>query len=413
MKYLRALFFVSLFSISGILHAQKVQSEPLFNLSNISVANLSAVIFGEAMKAPYILSPDVVADERLTSFRSPGSNLTAFLELYFDNLGYRYSIEKGIHLVVKKQEHVQAIKKEELKQLVVYQPIHRPASYLNQILKQAFGGSLASIGGYQGVENQNKNNIPIPPGSIASFIDSPADVVLLRDTSQKIKEIELILTQIDTPTHDLDVQSLVFEFTKNKGDGSALSVAGSILSGRFGITVDGVNQGSSLSIKFGDFSAVASILDSDSRYKLVSRPSIRVRSGTKSLITVGQDVPVIGSVVVAGTGAPVRSIDYKHAGTTLSISPTLRSSGLIDLDVTQTLSNAFITDTGVNESPTISKREINSSLTIKQNEFVALGGLIERKSNSSSRGLFGTKFSNQDGASDVEYLVFLMLKESS
>jgi type II secretory pathway component GspD/PulD (secretin) len=296
---------------------------------------------------------------------------------------------------------------EEFKRLEVYRPKHRSAAYLNQLLRPAFAGSVATVAGLQ---TSQPGATPAAAGSAAALIDSPADVVVFRDVETRLHEIGEFLQKVDTPLADIDVQALVFEFTRSKGYGSALSVAGSILGGRAGVALPGITSGSSLTLSVGGLDIIASSLDSDSRYKLVSRPSLRVRSGTQSVITVGQDVPVVGSVVVATAGAPIRSIEYKTAGTSMKITPTVRQSGVIDVDLTQTLSNAFATDTGVNESPTISRREIVSSLTVKQGESVVVGGLIENKTNSSKRRLFGFTFSDGSNADDVEYLVFLSLK---
>ena len=382
-------------------------SEPTFSLANVSIGNFSAIVFGDALHVPYMLSPEVVADARLVSFRSPVTGLTPFLVIFFDRLGYLYSIDKGVHSVIKKPDAV--VVPEGAKRVEVYRPLFRSAAYLNQILRPAFSGSISTVAGLQ---TADKSVTPSAPGSAASLIDTPADVVVLRDVESRLAEISVLLKKLDVPLPDVDVQALVFEFTRSKGDGSALSVAGAILGGRTGVNLLGITSGSSLTLSVGGLDIIASSLDSDSRYKLVSRPSLRVRSGTQSVITVGQDVPVVGSVVVPTAGAPIRSIEYKTAGTTMKITPTVRQSGVIDVDLTQTLSNAFATDTGVNESPTISRREIVSSLTVRQGESVVVGGLIENKTNSSKRRLWGFTFSDGTSADDIEYLVFLSLKVS-
>lgn len=406
---IRVLIAGVVFLVCSALHAENPSPEPSFSLTNVSIGQLSSVIFSDALKVPFWLAPEVVADTRLTSLRSPTSGLTAFLVPFFSRLGYRYSIEKGVHSVIKALDEVPNAIKEEPKHVEIYRPRYRPAAYLNQILRPSFGGSVSTVLGLQGAE---KPGAVAPLGSAAALIDTPTDVVVLRDTEQRLAEIRDVLKKLDVPLKDIDVQALVFEFTKSKGDGSALSVAGSILGGQLGVSLQGLNQGSSLSLKIDGLEVIASLLDLDSRYKLVSRPSIRVRSGSQSIITVGQDVPVVGSVVVPSAGAPVRSIEYKTAGTTMKITPTLRDSGVIDVDLVQTLSNAFVTDTGVNESPTISRREISSALSVNKNESVVVGGLIETKTNASSRGLWGFKFGNQSTVGEVEYLVFLNVKES-
>lgn len=46
------------------------------------------------------------------------------------------------------------------------------------------------------------------------------------------------------------------------------------------------------------------------------------------------------------------------------------------------------TETGVNGSPTLLKRELSTSVMVSQNDVVLLGGLEETKSTSSKEGFF-------------------------
>src|SRR3546814_5944801 len=77
-------------------------------------------------------------------------------------------------------------------------------------------------------------------------------------------------------------------------DGSAFSLAASLLKGKVSINLAGNPLDNSVSISTGDFNAVLSALSSDSRFKVVSQPSLRVRSGKEATINVGAEVPEIG-----------------------------------------------------------------------------------------------------------------------
>ena len=60
------------------------------------------------------------------------------------------------------------------------------------------------------------------------------------------------------------------------------------------------------------------------------------------------------------------------------IQPTIKSNA-IDLKINQQLSNFVKTDTGVNQSPTLIKRDIVTDVTLKSGDIVVLGGLAENK----------------------------------
>jgi len=58
----------------------------------------------------------------------------------------------------------------------------------------------------------------------------------------------------------------------------------------------------------------------------------------------------------------------------------------IDLNVTQQMSNFVTTETGVNNSPTLIKREVKTALSMADGDVVVLGGLAENKEAGGSSG---------------------------
>jgi type II secretory pathway component GspD/PulD (secretin) len=386
-----------------------VEVEPFFSFSSIPVNQASNLIFGEALKVPYFLSPELVADARPVSFRSSAVGLSTYLVGFFDRLGYSYTNTAGLHVVQKKMD---AIALQDEKLVHVYRPKYRSAQYLNEILRPAFGGSIANIAGLRNDASTQAvpGTKPATLGTAASLIDTSGDVVILKDSQKAIDKVLVVLTALDKPTDDLNVQGLVVEYTRSKGESSALEAAGTLFNGALSVNIGSVIQGANVAFKIlPSLSLAASLLDSDSRFKLISKPNLRVRSGSQAVITVGQDVPVIGSVTVPTGGASLRSVEYKTTGTIFKITPTLRDSGRVDVDLVQSLSSAYATDTGVNDSPTVSRREISSAVTVKLGEYFSLGGLLENKSTGTGRSLFAFKIGGSSSDSETEYLVFLVV----
>jgi len=83
----------------------------------------------------------------------------------------------------------------------------------------------------------------------------------------------------------------------------------------------------------------------------------------------------------------VQSVEYKSSGVILELRPEIRGS-LAELKVFQQLSNFAKTETGVNNSPTLLKRELSTSVIVGQNDVVLLGGLDEEKTTTTDAGLF-------------------------
>jgi type II secretory pathway component GspD/PulD (secretin) len=146
-------------------------------------------------------------------------------------------------------------------------------------------------------------------------------------------------------------------------------------------------SGNFLQLKNTALDAIYSALSNDSRFKVVSSPSLRIRSGSSGKFAVGQDVPVLGAVSYpTGAGQAVQSVEYRSSGVIFNIQPTVRDS-VIDLDIDQQLSNFVSTTTGVNNSPTLTKRALRTSISMQDGDVVVLGGLTENKDGDSRDGL--------------------------
>ena len=136
----------------------------------------------------------------------------------------------------------------------------------------------------------------------------------------------------------------------------------------------------------GGLDAVFSVLSTDSRFKVVTSPSLRVRSGESAKLSVGSDVPVLGAVSITSTGQPVQSVEYRSSGVILDLKPQVLVGG-VQLQIGQQVSGFVVTSTGVNSSPTLLKRELSTSITVRPDEVVFLAGLDEDKDSGSTSGL--------------------------
>lgn len=84
-------------------------------------------------------------------------------------------------------------------------------------------------------------------------------------------------------------------------------------------------------------------------------------------------------------GTPVQSVEYKSSGVIFNVSPTVHENN-IDLNVTQQMSNFVTAETGVNNSPTLIKREVKTALSMADGDVIVLGGLAENKEAGGSSG---------------------------
>lgn len=141
----------------------------------------------------------------------------------------------------------------------------------------------------------------------------------------------------------------------------------------------------------GQTRALINALASTNRARVLSSPRLMARNGETATIQVGQEVPVITSQQTTSTGAIggaiLQTVQYRQTGVILRVRPIIHSSGRIELDVVQEVSSAEQTSTGVNISPTISTRKVETKLALGDGTTALLAGLISQNDSRSDSGI--------------------------
>lgn len=128
---------------------------------------------------------------------------------------------------------------------------------------------------------------------------------------------------------------------------------------------------------------------------VLSRPQIRTVDGQLAQIQVGQEVPIINGVTIAGTGVATPIIEYDEAGLILEVTPRISPDGQIVMEViaersAYDLNNGVPVFTDVATGTTISSpiKDITvarSTVSITNGQTVVLGGLITQRDESITR----------------------------
>ena len=391
-------------------------AEPVkFQLDGLPVSQVVRVIYSDALKTPYVLDPAVLADVRPMSFRfdSAKGRLDVFLAAFLDSLGYRVDKVAGVDFVRSKPAADAAPEVE--KDSFVYRPKYRDGSYLVDLLSPLFKGQFTAKKMVQAAPGDKAATANVPAGSAAAQIDRSSDTLVFSGSAGEVAKLQKLLAQVDVSSGEVLVRGVIYEVNTGSTDGNAFSVAASVLRGSTTVGLKlrpAAPLDSVLSFTGANWNAVISALNSDNRFKVVSSPSARVRSGAQARFVVGQDVPVLGSVSYPqGAGQAVQSVSYQSSGVIFQITPKVRDS-VVDVDLTQQTSFFITTTTGVNSSPTLTKRQLDTSVSMADGDLIMLGGLTEDKDTASSTGLpFLPDFlrSKSDTKSKTEILLLLQL----
>ena len=118
------------------------------------------------------------------------------------------------------------------------------------------------------------------------------------------------------------------------------------------------------------------------RVRILEAPSVLALDGTMARIVVGAEIPYPAGSYVSSVGSTTTSVQYRDTGISLLVMPRISASGSVTLNIAQEVSSpGAATSTG----PTFSKTSVETTLSVKDGETVAIAGLI-RDSNSFSRG---------------------------
>lgn len=352
-----------------------------FKLEAVPLPKAISMIYDEVLQKPYMLDPKLAGDTRLISFHTTEQqDFEQFIQRYFSNMSISVSEKKGVVYI----GHVEPKQPKVVKRSYVYTPVYRDVEYLASFLQ---GEGQVSASG---------------------------DKLVYYGVSEDIERIKSVLKSVDTKSREVVVTGYVFEVQNIEKEGSGINLLAKLLSGKLGISVGyKQNYENFITVNAGNLDAMFELFRTDQRFRVVSSPTLRVKSGSKGNFSVGSDVPVLSNVIYQD-GKPIQSIEYRSSGVIFDIQPTIKNQA-IDLKIQQQLSNFIKTDTGVNNSPTLVKRDLVTDVTVKSGDVVVLGGLAENKLSSGETGFsilpkgWLSGKSNENTKTDI--IVLLQVKE--
>lgn len=378
------------------------------------------VVYGDILKQNFSVHPDLLGTEKLVTVHFSDvdkGNVQSFVSSLL--AGLSIDVEKHSGYVFVRPAAVLPKKEEEL-EVFFYRPKFRAVSELVDLTSALF-----KVGAFTGQRSVRSPSASSPSASSSSPLFPPPrdtgtsaysltdksdrDSFVFQGTKKEIAMLEKLLEQLDTPVGELLVKGVVYEVAIGARETNAIRLFADVVGNSIGVAF-GVVSGNSLTVRTGNLDTVLSALSTDSRFKTITTPSLRVKSGGDARFSVGSDVPVLGSVQLDKNGNPVQSVEYKPSGTIFAVKPTVHAN-TIDLHVFQQLSTFVQTTTGVNNSPTLNKREITTQITAKDGDLIVLGGLDEDKSGNDSSGIsFLPDWMRSKGSETTKTQILLILQ---
>jgi general secretion pathway protein D len=238
-----------------------------------------------------------------------------------------------------------------------------------------------------------------PPPDIRIIADATTNSLVIWAAPREYRKIRRALEQLDILPLQVLIEATVAEVTLidelrygvewffRTGD---LSLT---LSQRASGVVRGQFPGFSALFAGTDVRAVLNALESVTDVNVVSSPHLLVLDNQTARLQVGDQVPI---TVQQATGVTdpdspiVNSIELRDTGVILSVTPRVNVSGLVIMELEQEVSNVVQSETDTESeqaTPTISTRQISSTVAVRSGETIVLGGLIQDDQNRAVSGL--------------------------
>ncbi|MGS5206359.1 type II secretion system protein GspD [Escherichia coli] len=287
----------------------------------------------------------------------------------------------------------------------VYTPVNQPVSYLASVLSGVINASSTSPS--TGKSSSSPAQVSASGGT--SFMSATGDNLVFRGTREELTRLQSLLPLVDIPSQRVSVTGYIYEVQGSKSEGSGLALVAKMLSGKFGISIGSeMSLGNSFTFSTSSLSAIYELFRTDNRFTVVSSPNLMVSSGKNASFSSGQQVPVLGSVSY-NDGTPVQSVTYRDSGVIFKLTPVV-TGNRIHITVHQELSSFVKTDTGISDSPTLLKREIDSTLVLNDGDVVVLGGLADSNDSDTKTGfsLLPKWFSQRSSENSKTDMVILL-----
>ena len=264
------------------------------------------------------------------------------------------------------------------------------------------GVATDQTGTYLGAQSFGYDNNPNRPRIVPNPFDN---TVLVRCTPEQWDEIEGYLDKLDISPRQVLIEAKIYEvnltgsfsagletFLRNR-TGANRTLTGSLA------TLEG-GSAPSLSLSAGtlvgqarELFATLNAQELSSRTKVLSSPNIIATDSIPASITVGDSVPTLSSqsvnpgVTQGGTSLAYNTITNVSTGTGLNILAHVNPSGIVTMTINQTVTAPVSTDTSNIDSPSFSQRNVSTQVTVDDGDMIAIGGIIDETSTSSSRGI--------------------------
>ncbi len=274
-------------------------------------------------------------------------------------------------------------------------------------------------------------------GRIPRVIPNMSDnTLLIQGTPQEWQQISKLIDQLDVPPRQVLIDAKVYEVTLSGAYSSGVSAflqrrgagapggVGEAARTLVGTSANGGGISLSAGLLVGQSRELLAFLTAQEdtrRAKVISAPSLIATDSIQAQLNVGTEVPTLAAQAVtplqsAGSSLFANTVSNRNTGVTLAILARVNVSGIVTMIINQEVSAPLAPSSNGIQSPSFSKRNVQTQVTVQDGDTIAIAGIIQETETVSSSGIpflhripvvggaFGTKATSK---SRTELVVFL------
>ncbi len=241
-------------------------------------------------------------------------------------------------------------------------------------------------GAKSGASDSSGNGSGAPQARVTA--DENNNAVIVFGTPREFAIVEDALRKLDLPPKQILIEAAITEVTLTNATDFGVQwnyASGNTSVGYSNGAKSGPTQafpGFSYFYSGNSIAATLNALQQHTQIKVVSAPKLLVLNNQTAALQVGDEVPISTGTATglqSSTSAIVSTIEYKDTGVILKITPRVNASGMVQLDVSQEVSQVSkpaTSSAAQSQSPTISTRRIATTVAVRDGQVIALGGLF-------------------------------------
>jgi type II secretion system protein D len=218
--------------------------------------------------------------------------------------------------------------------------------------------------------------------------DDKSNKLVISTSPRYMNAVLSIVDELDAAPPQVMIQVLLAEITLDHADTWGMDVSVGPLGGdryKFGSTAAGVGVATALgvpnlSVSSSDFNILVRSLQEQGKLEVLSNPQVMVNNNQTAKIQVGENIAVVNGVDHGTAGNSFANVVRQDVGIILDVVPSISTDGFVRMDIKPEISQLSEQTTQISSdvtSPIITKRAVDTVVTVKDGQSVVIGGLIQ------------------------------------